>query len=253
MASKPLILKVNDYLKRLLKSNAVGGFLYKSILQPIWKAWRRPYIRRIMDAYGYEMLARMHSVFRKHNIPYYCDAGTLLGFVRDGGFIKGDADLDVSVMPEYGSLRGVFKAFLLEGYRFIHAFEFQGRLLEFTVMDPKVELTLDVFMSEYCKDDKKMLIVRYLRWFKDRAYPTDRDNTVLEFKFPAPTGIKEMVVQGVTVDVPENSEAILDAEYGPWRKPDPNFKSDMIPHVESQFFARRIDERRVLEIGVAHV
>lgn len=248
MARKPLLLRFNDGLKRCLKTCAVGGILYKNILQPIWKAWRKPHIRRIMDAHGYELLARMHAVFRKYGIPYYCDGGTLLGFIRDGGFIKGDADLDVSVMPEYGSLTKVLKAFLDEGYRYIHAFDFEGRLLEFTVMDPKVELTMDVFLSEYCGEDKSTLLVRYLRWFKDRKYPTDRENTVMEFKFPAPIGIKEIVVHGVTVDVPRNAEAILDAEYGPWRIPDPSFNSEQIPHVESPHFARRVDEIEALAL-----
>ena len=76
-----------------------------------------------------------------------------------------------------------------------------------------------------------------------------REDTVLEFRFPAPTGVKEMVVNGVTVDVPENAEAILDAEYGPWRKPDPSFKSDMIPHEESKLFARRVDENQAIKLG----
>lgn len=246
MARKPLLLRFNDRLKRSLKTSALGGILYKNVLQPVWKAWRKPHIRRLMDAHGYEMLARMHSVFQKYEIPYYCDGGTLLGFVRDGGFIKGDADLDVSVVPDYDALAKVLKAFLDEGYRYIHAFEFQGRLLEFTVMDPKVELTMDVFMSEYCGEDKSTLLVRYLRWFKDRKYPSDRENTVMEFKFPAPTGIKEIVVHGVTVCIPENAEEILDAEYGPWRTPDPSFNSESIPHEESKFFARRIDECEAL-------
>jgi hypothetical protein len=57
-----------------------------------------------------------------------------------------------------------------------------------------------------------------------------------------------MVVHDITVDVPENAEAILDDEYGPWRKPDPNFRSDMIPHIEALYFARRLN----MEEAIAH-
>ena len=248
MKKKPIVLRINDLLKNCLKKTWLGETLYKKILQPIWLSYRLPRARKLMNEFGYDILARVHSAFRKHHIPYYCDAGTLLGFVRDGGFIKGDADFDFSVLPEYGSLAKALRALLSEGYRFVYAYKFQGRLLEFTVMDPKIQLTMDVFQSEYVDDTHKKLIVRYLRWFKGRNYPTPQDNSVLEFQFAAPTCIKEMVVHGVTVDVPENAEAILDDEYGPWRKPDPNFKSDMIPHVEAPYFAHRLTEEEARTI-----
>ena len=245
---KPAVLRINNFLKGILKRNCLGGFLYKKILQPIWRRYHIPKIRKLMDARGYEVIDRLHSVFDKLKIPYYCDGGTLLGFIRDGGFIKGDADIDISVMPDYGALAKVLKALLDEGYRFIHAFRFQNRLLEFTVMDPQVELTVDVFQSEYYDETHQKLVVRYLRWFKGREYPTDRDNTALEFCFSAPTAIKEIIVHGVTVAVPENAEQILDDEYGPWRTPDPSFNSEMIPHKESSHLAHRVDVEEALRL-----
>ena len=111
-----------------------------------------------------------------------------------------------------------------------------------------MNLSIDVFQSEYLDDTRKKLIVRYLRWFNGRDYPTPQDNSVLEFQFAAPSGIKEVIVNGVTVDVPANAESILDDEYGPWRKYDPDFRSDMIPHVESLHFARRLTEEEALEM-----
>ena len=54
------------------------------------------------------------------------------------------------------------------------------------------------------------------------------------------------MVNGITVAVPENAKQILDDEYGPWREPDPSFKSDMIPHDESPYFARRVDVEEAL-------
>ena len=245
---KPILLIINDFLKSILKRNCIGEFMYKRILQPIWRIYHIPKIKKLMDAKGYDVMNRLHTIFNKYNIPYYCDAGTLLGFIRDGGFIKGDADIDVSVMPDYGALSKALKILLEEGYRFVYAYKFQSRLLEFTVMDPKVELTIDVFQSEYCDETHKKLLVRYLRWFKGRAYPTDRDNTALQFQFAAPSAIKTLKVKDITVAIPENAEKILDDEYGPWRQPDPSFKSDMIPHEESPYFAHRVDLEEALSL-----
>ena len=243
---KPVMFRVNGFLKSILKRSRIGELMYKRVLQPVWRMYRTPKVRKLMDVHGYEVMRRLHSVFRKYNVPYYCDAGTLLGFVRDGGFIKGDADIDVSIMPDYGSLSKALKSLLCEGYRFIYGYKFQNRLLEFTVMDPAVNLTLDVFQSEYCDEEHRELLVRYLRWFEGRNYPSERDNSVLEFRFAAPVAIKEIMVNGVVVAVPENAEQILCDEYGQWRNPDPSFKSDMIPHVESPYFARRVSTEEAL-------
>ena len=42
-----------------------------------------------------EVLAAVDAVCKKYNIPYFADAGTLLGAVRHGGFIPWDDDLDI--------------------------------------------------------------------------------------------------------------------------------------------------------------
>lgn len=240
---------VNNAIKNVLKSSRVGGFFYKRVLQPLWRMYRVPRDRKLMALHGYEVLSRIHQVMKKHAIPYYCDAGTLLGFIRDGGFIKGDDDFDFSIMPEPVGLGAVLKILVEEGYGYVHAFEYGGRVLECTVSDPYIGLPIDFFQSEYCDDKKMVLLVRYLRWFEDRDYTSSNDNSVLEFRFPSPSGIKEIEVHGVETSVPTNAEDILDAEYGPWRRPDPNFKSDMIPHVEAQAFAHKLTLKEALRFA----
>lgn len=47
------------------------------------------------------ILKEVHCIFRKHNIPYFLIFGSLLGCVRDGGYIPWDDDIDIAVMPEY--------------------------------------------------------------------------------------------------------------------------------------------------------
>lgn len=37
----------------------------------------------------------MQTVFENHKVPLFADAGTLLGAVREGGFIKNDRDVDL--------------------------------------------------------------------------------------------------------------------------------------------------------------
>ena len=46
------------------------------------------------------LLRIVDSVLKLHNIKYYLDFGTLIGAVRDGGFIPWDDDIDISLVDE---------------------------------------------------------------------------------------------------------------------------------------------------------
>ena len=57
-----------------------------------------------------EILKAVDAICRQNNIPYFIEAGTLLGSVRHGGFIPWDDDLDICVMrSDYNRLRGLLK------------------------------------------------------------------------------------------------------------------------------------------------
>lgn len=43
------------------------------------------------------MLCHIHNLFKKHNIKYFIDGGTLLGAVRERGLIPYDDDVDLGV------------------------------------------------------------------------------------------------------------------------------------------------------------
>ncbi len=52
------------------------------------------------QAIMFEMLVELDRVCRKYNLSYWLDSGTLLGAVRDGGFIPWDDDVDISMPVE---------------------------------------------------------------------------------------------------------------------------------------------------------
>ena len=239
-----LLDKVKAFVKKILKPSPIGRAVYPCI-QKIWKDYSIPRKRRRLHKYGYEVLSRMHKILTDAGVQYYCDAGTLLGFVRDGGFIKNDDDIDICIMPGSASLPKVLKTFLDAGYGYVHGFDYKGRFLEFTVMDP-VRISIDVFMHSSCEDDRRFLNEIFLRWFPDREYPSENANTGLLFRFLAPSGLQTTKVHGVEVVIPANAEEVLDSEYGPWRNPDPSFKSDSLTHTELPGYAYRITQDEAL-------
>jgi phosphorylcholine metabolism protein LicD len=46
------------------------------------------------------LLKEVTQMLDKHNIKYYLDFGTLLGAIRDGGFIPWDNDIDISLVDK---------------------------------------------------------------------------------------------------------------------------------------------------------
>ncbi len=46
----------------------------------------------------YQMLKDTHEIFTAHNLEYWIDSGTLLGSVRQGGFLPWDDDVDLAML-----------------------------------------------------------------------------------------------------------------------------------------------------------
>lgn len=240
------MLALKLFVQRILKSSAFGKFVYPC-LQKIWRAYRIPQRRRLLRKHGPAVVARMHHLLSEHKVRYYCDGGTLLGFIREQGFLAHDDDIDISIVPGTATPKEVLEIFMDAGYGFIHGFDYEGRILEFSVMDSS-GVSIDVyFWHEKSKADG--MLHGYQPIFDPaRDYPNERANTLVQYDFAAPTGIKTLSVAGFQASVPENAEAVLASEYGPnWKVPDAKFNTvDDRSHREMPGFAFRVDKERIL-------
>lgn len=229
---------MKEFIKKVLKSCALGRAAYEG-LHKLYKAYNDPRKVRRLHKHGYETFKRLHEAMEKDQIPYYCEAGTLLGFIRDHGFIKHDDDIDIAIMPDTVAPRKVLGLFLANEFSFVHAFDYKGRLLEFTVRD-KTGITIDVFMHAWHPGKAGYLDTVFLRWLPEIRYPSENANTGLLFLFRGPDEIKTVEINGIEVNIPVNAEEVLDSEYGTWRKPDPNFKSDSLKYEELDEYSYRV-------------
>lgn len=240
------LVMMRKRLQGILKSSACGRWIYPGV-QKCWRAYAIPKRRRLLQKHGADVLKRLHEIMVANSISYYCEAGTLLGLMRDGGFIPHDDDVDISIRADTKTPDLVLRALIAHGYRFLHAFEYQGRVTEFTVLD-ECGLSIDVFFHTKAKTDGYLLAWQPY-WSVDKEYPAENANSLVEFEFVAPTKLIPHSVVGVTTMIPENFSDVLKSSYGPWQVPDAHYDTvnDRI-HRDLPGYAYRIPESKVYEL-----
>lgn len=237
------VLTIKNAVRKFLKSSGLGESVYK-FAQKCWRAYAIPKRQKRLQRCGAQALERLHRLMLKHNVPYYCDYGTLIGFVRDNGFIKHDDDIDISIQPGAMKPSAVLKLFMDAGYGFVHGFDYEGTLLEFTVADV-TGVTIDVFFPESIGSGK--VHGHQPIWEPTRQYPSEKANTVIQYDFTEATGLKTIKVVGTAATIPGNYDEVLTSEYGPWKIPDAKFNTvtDRV-HRELPGFAYRLTKEEAL-------
>lgn len=241
-----MIQRFKVWIQNILKTSAVGRSFY-SRLQKAWRSIVIPLRRKRLHKCGYGALSRLHKLLTENNIAYHCEAGTLLGIIRDGGFIKHDDDIDICVPPGDVSMPSVLKVFIDAGYQVLQCLEYAGRLSEFSVRD-RTGIPIDVFTCRFADNEPEKMYQMFPRWSPDRTYPNARANHLLEFEYVRPTGVKTIMIHEVETMIPENYIEVLDSEFGPWRVPDPTFKSEMLKHRELPGFCYRVELSEALKL-----
>lgn len=241
---KSLALRFKDSFRKILKSSRLGQKVYP-FFQRYWRMYIIPKRQKLLQEQGPAALGRLHKLLSGAGVPYYADFGTLIGFVRDGGFIKHDDDIDISIPIGARKPVDVLKVFMDAGYGYIHGFDFNGELLEFTVADMS-GLSIDVFFPTKM-NEPGMLHGHQPIWDPKKHYPSETANTVVQYDFVAPKGTMEFDVVGQRVMIPANYDEVLTSEYGPWKVPDAKFNTvtDRV-HRELPGFAFRVTKEEAL-------
>lgn len=108
--------------------------------------------------------------------------GTCLGFIRGGGYIKGDNDIDIAIMCSDGKKDELFKKLIVAGFR--RGLVFGKRNTHFH----KYSIDIDIWLRKHAKS-------------------------------PFLSELREIEYQGRKFNIPKQTKKYLKYTYGNWRVP----------------------------------
>lgn len=210
-----LVYNIKAWIRRL----PVVGYAILS-----YQHWRTSCLdsknRALLQKYGVEIIANVQETLGE-KCPWFVDFGTLLGIVRDGGFMKYDDDLDISVLMDGTFTPGkLLRTLLTHGFKYLSCYEYAGRIEQLAVTYRG--LRVDFFLNRFVDDD----------WMCFREFSGEmgvdesgrRSLTCFETPRPRAKGWTLVGFRGLNLRVPANYEDLLAAEYGDnWRVPDPHW------------------------------
>ena len=169
--------------------------------------------RRLLQEKGWEVLDAVHKSLAR-DFQCFVDYGTLLGLMRDHGFISHDDDMDFGVMPGTSPAR-LLRRLLDSGFDYKGAYEYGERIREIAVFYHG--LHIDFFFNETI-DKEFCAFVFYAK--SGITYVKGNELSAFRIRRPSIGSIEEVEVNGSKFFIPTNYEEILKAAYGDtWRIP----------------------------------
>lgn len=240
------IVKVNQgeeqaTMKKVIKTLKLKLRRFKS-LQRLYSRVKVAMIERQNRAnlhkHGYKLLEEITNALSRSNLNVFCAFGTLLGFIRDNGFIESDDDIDMGIIKD-----GTFSWCALEnclssiGMKKTRQFELDGEITEQTYT--KYGVGVDFFLYR----ENKGCMTANVYWIDEgRAYAREGGHSVMYRDCPSIPGVEVIKKREINIPIPMNYKEYLVANYGEnWEIPDPAYKPQNHVRTEDKLEAYRRD------------
>lgn len=165
-----------------------------------------------LQAVGFDLIAHAKDISDSVGVSLFADFGTLLGFVRDGGFMSHDIDLDMGVILDDVSYETFHNALTAGGFKLWRRYCIGSRVVEesyyYTHNGSKIKCDFNYY--ETTPDFSRTWL-----FYRDpeKVYGRNTRN-IVEMRYSPILGVKTMDVDGHPIPVPLDPERLLREKYG---------------------------------------
>jgi len=173
---------------------------------------------------GADLMNLLTDQLQKTDLQVFCAFGTMLGFVRDGGFIQHDCDIDMGILAGEGfSWEQLENELKKIGMRKVKYFTCDDVVTEQTYRMNGI--SVDFFRYTMLDNDQMGANIYYK--LDGAVYESENVYDVRRRPVSRIENISVKSINGVRVLLPEHCEMYLQENYGSgWRVPDPNYVPD---------------------------
>ena len=202
----------------------------KKLFMPIYSRYKTKINdnrRHYFNEFGLEVLKDFDAALYNNGIKYFTFAGTLLGAIREHGFIKYDMDIDVAMFNDDYS-PDLDKVLHEAGFELMHYFEVDAGLKGRELTYVKNKVTIDIFFIY--SDDKYSTYQCDFRPVPgtasfDESMKKNGRVIVRRNEFPVSRDILRIPFESIYINVPRNYDEWLKSRYGErYMIPDPDFQ-----------------------------
>lgn len=202
-------------IKSCLRTNKHTKDLYNR-LYSLKEMPRKKRKQKKIQKRGFEVIDKINRIFKTAGIMYFVDFGTLLGMVREKGFIKHDLDVDIGVLinPSIG-INSIRESLANNGFILKFEYVFKDMIVE----DSFIYKGIKIDFCYYRNDD--LFSKCWLFYRKPDFIYEDNYFSVVEIKHTKITETQTLSLYGIEMEIPINTDKILEEKYGKcWKVPD---------------------------------
>lgn len=192
--------------------------LYRSYLAKIQSNRNEVFQKNALD-----VLKDFDEAFTSNNIKYSVFAGTLLGAVREKGFLKHDLDIDCAMFyTDYSDK--IEEILTAKGFSKFHSFLVENGKLGMEETYVKNGVSIDIFFI-YSDDAYPTYQCDFHSLTEIEAKKCSKEKAVRRIEFPVSADVIRIPFETIEVNVIANYDEWLRSRYGSnYMIPDPSFR-----------------------------